>query len=95
MKKEKILKLLENEFGEYFTIYEDYDKLYIHCYPNDYVIVLFEITKKHEVETTVLENYQMIVINQLPKIKLETEEQIIQLIKAEYRRVLERYNNIY
>ena len=93
MKEEKILKLLENEFGKYFIVYEDYDKLYIHCYPNDYVIVLFEITKEHEVEITVLENYQMIVINQLPKIKLKTEEQIIQLIKAEYRCIRDKYNN--
>lgn len=94
MRKEKILKALEEEFDEHFIVWEDYDRIFVHCDINDYTIAFFGITKEHEVDGYVLEEDSM-TVRSLPCVKLETEDQVIQLVKSGYRYLRNEYSEVY
>ena len=89
MVKEKLLKLLKEEFGDTFGIFTESNdtELYLVDYLGDYAAVEFKITQKYLLSAIIIEFPFLETktrIRKLPSIKLETEEQIIRLIKTGY-----------
>lgn len=89
MEKEKLLKLLKEEFSDTFGIFTENNdtELYLVDYLGDYAAVEFKITQKYLLSATIIEFPFLETrtrIRMLPSIKLETEEQVVQLIKTGY-----------
>lgn len=94
MKEEKLLNLLEKEFGEnfYISTKNNNTEFSLTCYLYDRVFINFKIAQKYLLGAFITETYPLMITEQLPIIKLETEEQVIQLIKTCYRYLQDRYN---
>lgn len=87
MKEEKLLKLLEKEFGENFIIFTGGEEIHLVILMSDYVGVRFKINQKYLLSAIITEFPFLETrarMRELPSIKLETEEQVIQLIKFGY-----------
>lgn len=97
MQEEELLNLLEKEFGEnfYISTKNNNTEFSVTCYLYDYIFVNIKIVQKYLLGALVTETYPLMITKQLPIIKLETEEQVIQLIKTYYHYLQDRYNNVY
>ena len=87
MKEEKLLKLLEKEFGENFIIFTGSEEIHLVNLMSDYVGIRFKIDQKYLLSAIITEFPFLETrarIRKLPSIKLETEEQVIQSIKIGY-----------
>ena len=98
MKEEKLLRLLRKEFGENFDIFSKNNntEFYIVGDLCSYACVCFKITQKYLLEAFILERttYHCRTGINLYGVKLETEEQVIQLIKTGYHHLKNEYETI-
>ena len=95
MEKEKLLRLLRKEFGESFYISTENTRFSLISYLSDYAFVDFRIAGKYFLRAVINETRPLMTIELLPIIKLETEEQVVQLIKTCYCYLQDKYKNVY
>lgn len=95
MRKEKITEILRQEFGRDIIVFDNGFELHVFCYLNDYAIVVFETTRGYVVWATITENRSLMLMSSLPYIKLETEDQVIQLVQYGCRYLREEYKEVY
>lgn len=95
MRKEKILRALEEEFGKCFLARDENFQLCIYCPLNKHAVVVFEITRDYAVGATVMEDRLVMMTGSLPYIELKTEDQVVQLVKSGYRHLRNEYHEVY
>lgn len=97
MQEEKLLNLLKKEFGEdfYISTKNNNTEFSLICYLYDCALINFKIAQKYLLGALITETYPLMITELLPIIELETEEQVVQLIKTCYCYLQDKYKNVY